>query len=305
VTTASELRDRWYQPDGLKAVLAVRSWLAGRGPRPDGLGEVKGRVDLRSFPLTGSTIAFGDPDDPDAGVVWHSLDLSNARGDALRLFGARIDNCVFDGASLVDLRLWGGEVTDCSFRRADLQTSILGAGDWHGSRTTWRRVTFDRAKLRRSVFKGCVLDGCTFERPGKLLQIIDCEVNGCTFRGDLDSAIISGRGYAYPVTPSAFSADFSQAVFHDSHIDGYLLDNVTFPDQANLVLVRRYPSVFRKAAVWLAQQAATEPDPSAVRFLQSWTKAAGSEESDLCFDLDAGDPVLEAVRRALDHVQGT
>lgn len=305
VAAAAELKRRWNELDGMRLVRAVRSWLMGQGPRPDGLGEVAGRADLRGIPLTASPVSLGDKDDPTAGVVWESLDLSGAQIDALRFFGSRVQDCVFDGASLLNLRLWGTGVTDCSFRRADLRSSALGTGEWLGRRNTWRRVAFDRANLKEAQFTGCVLEACTFEKTTKLLRIVDCEVTECTFRGTLDSLILNGCGHQYPVSPSALSADFRESVFCDTSITGYRLDQVQLPNQADLVVVHRYPQALRDAAAWLGQQAATEAERRSVLLLQGWVKAAGSEDSDLCFDLvSLGDQaIVDAVGRALNHTQ--
>ncbi|WP_375504176.1 pentapeptide repeat-containing protein [uncultured Jatrophihabitans sp.] len=283
--TAAELKRRWNDPEAMRLVRAVRSWLTGQAARPAGLGEVEGRVDLRGIPLTASPVMLGDKDDPSAGVVWESLDLSGAQVESLRFFGSRISDCRFDGASVLGLRLWGTEVSDCSFRRADLRSRALGTPEWRGLPTVWRRVAFDRAQLRESEFTGSVLEACTFEKTSKLLQLQDCEVIDCTFRGKLDTLLIDGRGLSQPVSPSAFSADFREAVFSDSSITGYVLDRVLLPEQADLVVVRRYPEAFRVAAARLSERAGTEVERRVVAFLEGWAQPPGAEESDCCFDL--------------------
>ena len=223
-------------PASARLTREVRTWLFGQGPRPAGLSEVGGRVDLRGIPLTASPATLGDTQDPGAGVRWDALDLSGAQLDELRFFGGHIAGCRFEGTSLTGLRLWGTTVEDSSFTRADLRSRALGTGDWRGRRTVWRRVAFDRANLRESVFLGCVLEECTFEKTTKLLQITDSEVRGCTFTGQLTSLLVSGQGHQVPVSPRAFSADFSAAVFRDSKIEGYSLDQVRLPEQEDLLV---------------------------------------------------------------------
>jgi uncharacterized protein YjbI with pentapeptide repeats len=305
VATAAELKRRWDGLDAARLVREVRSWLFGQGPRPDGLDEVDGRVDLRGIPLMATPGTVGNPDDPGAGVTWEALDLSGAQVQELRFFGGRITGCTFDGASLTGLRLWGTTVEDSSFKRADLRSRALGTGDWRGLRNVWRRVAFDRANLRESVFLGCVLEECTFEKTTKLLQITDSEVRDCTFVGQLTSLLVSGQGHQVPVSPQAFSADFSRAVFRDCKIEGYSLDQVKLPEQDDLLVVRHYPSVMKVAASYLEVADTSPAGRSAAALLNHWFKAPGSEESDVCFDLGGfGDAAIsDAVRKAVAYAQ--
>jgi uncharacterized protein YjbI with pentapeptide repeats len=305
VATAAELKRRWDGLDAARLVREVRTWLFGQGPRPDGLGEVDGRVDLRGIPLTATPGTVGNPDDPAAGVVWEGLDLSGAQVEELRFFGGRVTGCRFDGASLTGLKMWGTSVEDSSFRRADLRSRALGTGEWKGLRNVWRRVAFDRANLRESVFLGCVLEECTFEKTTKLLQITDSEVRGCIFTGQLTSLLVSGQGHQFPVSPRAFSADFSAAVFRDSKIEGYSLDQVRLPEQEDLLVVRHYPGVMKVAASYLDVADPSPAGRSAAGILKTWFKAPGSEDSDVCFDLGGfGDPAIgDAVRQAVAYAQ--
>jgi uncharacterized protein YjbI with pentapeptide repeats len=306
MATAAELRQRWYESDGLRLTRAVRDWLLGQGPRPQGLSQVDGRADLRGIPLAASPFTLGDKDNPEAGVHWQSLDLRRAQIDAARFFGSGIENCLFDSASLLDWRLWGTEVTDCSFRRADLRSrGGLGTGDWLGRRNVWRRVAFDRANLADSSFTGCVLVDCSFDTPSKSLTIQDSEVVDCTFRGPANGLIVDGRGHRYPVSPGALAADFSQAEFTDVSITGYVLDRVKLPDQDGLFIARHYPAVYRNAIGWLAAQVDDDAAQGALAYLEYALNAPGAEDSDACFDLrGVNDPELEAaMRRAFEHAQ--
>lgn len=305
MATAAELKRRWDGLDAARLVREVRTWLLGQGPRPGGLEEVDGRVDLRGVPLTATPATVGDQQDPRGGVTWEGLDLSGAQVEELRFFGGRVTGCRFDGASLTGLRLWGTTVEDSSFRRADLRSRALGTGDWNGLRTVWRRVAFDRANLRESVFLGCVLEDCTFDKTTKLLQITDSEVRGCTFTGLLTSLLVSGQGHRVPVDPHAFSADFSGATFRDCKIEGYALDRTRLPDQDDLLVVRHYPSVMATAASYLQVSDDSPAGRSAAGILAQWFRAPGREDSDVCFDLGGfgDDAIAAAVRRAVAYAQ--
>ncbi|GAA2009040.1 uncharacterized protein YjbI with pentapeptide repeats [Nakamurella flavida] len=291
---------RWEQ--SLPTQAAVRAWLSGHAPRPDGLGTVGGRIDLRGIELTGAPLTLGSNDDPTAGITWESLDLSCARMDALRLFGARIHDCVFDGAGLVDLRVWGATVTECSFRRADLRHAILGAGEWHGLRSTWTDISFERAKMARAVFTGSVLRRCRFDTPGRFLQMQDCVVDECAFIGVLDTLVVDGRGHRHPLSTSAFVADLGGATFRGTHVTGYRLDRATLPDQADLLVVHRYVEVFTAAADRLELPSGSEADHRAAQLLRRLAAAPGPDlDADICLDLDGlGDAAqADAIRQAL------
>lgn len=299
MTTAADLKRRWYEPENAGLRMAVLGWLREGGRRPAGLREIDGRVDLRGIPLTASPVTFGDKDDPGSGVRWEGLDLRLAQVDGLRFFAARIENCLFESASVMDLRPWGSEVVECSFRRAKVY-GALGTGEWLGLRNVWRRVAFEGAKLSECAFTGCALHECSFEKNGRRLVLEDCEVVDCAFRGDFESLIITGRGHRSPVDDGAFSADFSQATFTDSHIVGYSLDRTRLPDQHDLIVIRGSQPVLVGAVQWLAEHATSEAEDTARSILERWTNPSGSDQTDLCFDLRGVDPAIgEAVRRSL------
>jgi uncharacterized protein YjbI with pentapeptide repeats len=302
---AAELKRRWSAPDRLRRVREVRSWLTGHGPRPDGLEMVQGRTDLRGIPLSATPATIGDKDDPSAGVVWDSLDLSGAQLDHLRFFAGHIVNCTFDTASMTGLRAWATEITDSTFRRADLRNSALGTGEWNRVRNTWRRVAFDRANLRDVTFTAAILDQCTFERISKQLMLIDCEIHDCTFRGELGTLVIAGRGHRYPVDPAALSADFRDAKLREFSIEGYKINKVRLPPQDDIVVVHNYPSVLRLAAAWLRRPGATEAERRHAGVFDYRLKAPGAEDSDYCSALNGyGDPeTTDVVARALAHAQ--
>lgn len=304
MVTTSDLRRRWSEPGRLGLVRETRTWLMGNGPRPGGLEEIDGRLDLRGIPLFATPAIIGDAS---GGVHWESLDLSAAELDQLRISNSQISNCCFDRASMTSFKLWGTNVSDCTFRRTDLRSSALGTGSWEGRRDSWLRVAFDRANLRQASFTAAVLDNCSFEKTSKLLQLVDCEVIECTFRGELDSLLIDGRGHRYPVDPSAFSADFRAATLRNSSITGYRLDEVSLPDQPDLAVIRHYPTALRSAVAWLGRSGATESEVRLGRIYERALISHGAEDSDYCYDIGGYDnpSLTEAATRALTHVQGS
>lgn len=302
MVTSRDLQRRWLDRDGLGLARAVKAWLCGGSPRPGGLDEVGGRVDLRGISLTSLPTQVGSQDDPAAGACWEALDLRGADVDELRLFGSVIRDCLFDRAGCVGWRVWGSTIEDCSFDGARMTSRGLGGGGpWNGRSTVWRRVSFTRTVLRESSFVGCVLQECTVEAPGRRLVIQDCDVDRVIFRGPLPSLIVTGQGARAEVSPLAFEADFSQAVFDDTSLIGYVLDRTLLPKQEDLRVVRRYRSVLGAA---IDRLQAGEPDQTrqaAVDLLAGVLQAHASEESDWAFDLGGlGSTAVPGLRERLD-----
>ena len=302
----SELRSRWLTAETRSLRQAADRWLAGAGQRPEDLRSVGGRADLRGFPVSGSPRSFGHREDPGSGPVWHSLDLSHARADAVTIVGGEITDCLFEAASLVDLQVDATTLEDCSFRRADLRMSTLGSAQWQGRRTVWRRVDFTGAALKRGTFSGCLLERCTFEGNGRLWWITNCELQRCTFRGTLGSLTLDGGRSMPPTAPPPLSADFSGAVLRDSMLIGYRLDDAILPTQDDLVVIRHYRQVCGVAAAWLVGRATTEPERHAARVLDSLAATPHALDSDWCGAIDDRVPeYAAAMKAALDHARNT
>lgn len=299
MSTAEQLRRRWFDADGLELAREARAWLTGRAPRPRGLHEVEGRTDLRGIPLTSVPTTVGDPHGPSVRTTWEALDLRGSSLHGLRFYGGRIADCRFEQASLSQAVVVGTEVVDCTFHRADLRTRALTPGPWHGLRTIWRRVTFDRANLRGTQVTASVFDRCSFENTSNQLFLVDCEFHDCLVRGTCQTLVIDGRGHRYPVDPAAFSMDFSDTVLTEFHIEGYRLNHLRLPDQDDLVLVKHYPSVLRAAAGWLRRPEATEAEQRVARMYDHTLKAPGAEDSDYCVALNGyGNPETASIIRA-------
>ncbi|QNG36550.1 hypothetical protein F1C76_08075 [Geodermatophilaceae bacterium NBWT11] len=166
-------------------------------------------------------------------MTWESLDLRGADVAELRLFDARMQDCLFDRANCAGWRVWVTRVEDCSFVRADLRSRGLGGGGpWRGRTTTWRRVDFSRARLAESHFVGCALHSSTFDTPGPRLVIEDCAVTDLVVRGEARTMIVTGVvDQAHPPGSRSFTADLSAATFRDTHVIGYPWTGSPRPDR--------------------------------------------------------------------------
>lgn len=304
MATKRELKQRWYAPGLGQTRTKVLQWLGGHATVPDGIDEYRGRVDLRGFPLSASPVTFGDPKDASAGVRWHSLDLSHSDADGLRFFGARIEDCVFDDASMRDARFWGSTVKDCSFRRADLRSAGgLGTGWWEEAQNLWCSIDFTGARLSESTWTEAVLEECKFARNGKRLVFKNCTFIDCTFVGLLESLLIVADERYGPSEDLSMTADFGAAEFDDSSIFGYALDGVRLPGQTDLIVLSGYVGTMKAAAGWLEANFSGEPHVIAASVLRSWS-AGQSRNPDCCFDVRRlGDEVGVAIRVALEKAK--
>lgn len=243
---ATDWMARWNAPDAPSAVWQVRRWLLEGAPRPEGLAQVDGRWDLRGLPLSTVPVSAGFDEALDS-IRWESLDLRYATMDAMRLYGVRLSDCLFDHASAQDSRIWGGVVEDCSLRGADLRGSSLTPGEHQGRRTRWENVDFGRAKMRASRMKEADLVRCTF------LNASDIRFQNCTFQECSFVGPLRGVNIAFlpdlacgPQSPRRLGVDFREAVFHDSVIRNYDLRDTIFPSQEDFFICQDYVSVLRR-----------------------------------------------------------
>lgn len=298
---SADLVDRWTSPQGRRLQRQVLDWLCGQTSRPAGLAETGGRTDLRGVPLyLRPATLVGSPDEPVRSVSWEALDLRGAQLDSFRFFGARVTDCLFDGATCHAWRLWGTTIERCSFRRSDLTSSALGTNDWQGQINTWIDVAFDSAKLNHTFFAGAALRRCSFHNLHRT-SLQDCQVDDCTFSGKLAILAIDGRGHQRPVDPAALRADFRDARLVNSMIIGYRLNDNDLPKQADLLVLHRYPKAIRAARTCLS--GSDSPAASRARGLIDYLlKAPGQEDSDLCLDLDSlGDETARVLLASLPN----
>lgn len=85
------------------------------------------------------------------------VNFSNADLDGSQ-FGARIENTLFDGASLNRVLFEGSKLKHVSFQKADLSEAIFKNSEFDG-------VSFGEANLARTVFKNITLEGTELSVP--------------------------------------------------------------------------------------------------------------------------------------------
>ncbi len=182
------------------------------------------------------------------GAKWSLLDFSGCHLRSLRLFGAVIEDCVFDGAHCQDWRIWGTTVTGTSFRAADLRRAALG-GVENGRRNCFRRVDFSRADFRQTVHGSADFTDCRFS--GTRLSRVDFQgsvFEDCAFEGDLDEVLFYRQSYSanhHGVTLPANemrNVDFRRARFRDVEFRELDMKEVIWPESSDHILVRDYPA---------------------------------------------------------------
>jgi hypothetical protein len=142
------------EPDELWRRVAAGNSLDGLG-----LTRIDSRWNLRSIGSPGRPWSHKDPLPTIQKVILRDLDLSDAELHHFRFFDCKFENCVFDGARLVDLRMWGTSVRRSSFRKARIAGGMGGdtrsPNEWHG-------VDFDGADLRASSHTSESYIDCNF-----------------------------------------------------------------------------------------------------------------------------------------------
>lgn len=262
------LRARWQSEQGRDLAIASARWLAGAADKPAELEVFEGRVDLRGllFPdavrvgsFQAGTLSFesiaGMP--RFVGSTWNGVDLSASVIRHARFRHFRIENCIFDGADLIDWRLWASDVSDSSFVGADLGGSALSAGEFEGRTCSWMDVVFDRANLSSSQFSEGVISGCNF-LGSKLKKTLFSRVDmsDSVFGGLLDATrfdvfSLGGKPQrAYRIT----NVDFTSALFRGAVLRGYRLEHT--PLSVGILPIPDFPKVIGRAV----ELAATEPD---------------------------------------------
>jgi uncharacterized protein YjbI with pentapeptide repeats len=137
-------RSRWRSGNRKKLRAELTSRILGAKPLTDlDLETVDGRLDLRGFSLERT------PEPPHVrGATFTGVDFRHAWMRDLRLFGCRLDNCLFDGADLAGWRQWATDVLDCTFVGADLTRAAFGGWD-EGRGNEFRGCDFSGAPLVR------------------------------------------------------------------------------------------------------------------------------------------------------------
>ena len=317
---------RWRSEDGQKlAEEVVAHLLAGRPLGHLDLGDHDGRVDLRGlqFPQPkrlrrfeeegwfieelSDRVAFND-------ARLEGLDLSGAVLDAVRLCDTRVDDCRFDGARWQHLGMVRTSLLRSSFAGADLRQAALGT--WVDGGNVFEQVSFVGADLRIGSCPAATFVDSDFS--DARLEKVDFQSSSfvrCRFAGELREVTFYDHGFktGKPDPNPMEDVDFGDAVLRDVEFRRLNLDRVTFPRDADHLVVRRYRCVLERADAALASM-----DLAAARRLragiQHRLKWAGPEQEVGVFSLAdygrRGGPELaelaaEVLRRSESECLGT
>ena len=287
-TSPAALRARWF--DGsMPAAGDVLAWLAG-GERPDAIGEVNGRADLRGAPLSsvtasGSHRAASSTFEVLSGMVNLSgvhveqVDFSHADLSHFRWFESTIRDCVLDGANCTDWRLWASTVSDSLMTRSSFRGAAMGNS--HGGRSSrWVSCVFDRTDLRGALFShtsvvessflNAKLRGAFFERVA---------MSRVTFVGPMVRVTWDGRRLTDdPREGHLEHVDFSEVTFTDTEMYGNRMTDCVLPP--GVVEIPAGPAFLREA-----RRAIEGEDTVASELLRSFFDQSlpmpGSESSSL------------------------
>lgn len=208
-----------------------RRLASGQGLDGLGLSRVDGRWNLRSIGSPLSPWSSSEPLPLLKKVHLRDLDLSGAEMTHFRFFDCIFRNCIFDGASLQDMRMWGTRVQDCSFRRARIAG---GMGGDQRSPNEWERVDFAYSDLRRSShfmesyvdsnFSGAQLAKVDFEGSRHVRSVFQGELTEVEFRA-LPKGVKRGR-----VRNTMDRVDFGSAIVRFSTFHDLDLSSATLPN---------------------------------------------------------------------------
>ncbi|TGY82637.1 pentapeptide repeat-containing protein [Cellulomonas shaoxiangyii] len=251
---------RWATPDGLARQAAATAWLLGDDvPRPEGFGDVDGRVDLRGLSLAPPQVLArygfrGVSTSVLSGVIelrsnsWSAIDLSGSTLPNLRFFDFTFENCAFVRSRCIDWRLWGSTVRACDFERADLRDALLTS--WHeGQTNTWTDVSFRRTNLRGSTTSGGTFDGCAFDDASlRGQEFRQTSFRDCTFAGTLQDVRFDARVVPdMPVADTMRRVDFSRATFQEVYLSGCRFEDVRWPTVQGIRVYPRQYEIMRAA----------------------------------------------------------
>jgi uncharacterized protein YjbI with pentapeptide repeats len=283
------LAARWRTGEGDQLALEVFDRLLAGKPLADlGLGQYDGRVDLRGIPAPaphrlenyndhrwaaeriGGLLTF-------RGVKLTGLDLSWGRLESFRIVESTIANCRFNEARCGDWRLWAVDVTDSSFSGADMRKAVLGP--WYEGRgNVFRKVNFNDSDLREIVCPTATFVECDFSNAR--LAKVDFQSSSfvrCRFAGPLRDVMFYAHGFKTlkPDPNPMEDVDFSGAELRMVEFRGLDLDRVSFPVDAEHLIVHHYRCVLDHAI----RELADDPKWRGLRaVLQSALKWAGPRQ---------------------------
>jgi uncharacterized protein YjbI with pentapeptide repeats len=192
------------------------------------------------------------------GAVLADLDLSGARLPHFRFFHSVIRNCRFDRAICRDWRLWATDTADSSFAGAELSGAL---GSWYEGRgNSYERVRFVETNLRGAHAGPTTFTDCDFAHA----VLVKNEFDGtsfirCRFAGLLRGVIFYPTSFMAPQAGRARfeDVDFSDAQLRWCEFRGVDLDRVTFPNDADHLIITDPKCTLAKA---IAAYHPTTPD---------------------------------------------
>jgi uncharacterized protein YjbI with pentapeptide repeats len=133
------------------------------------------RLDLRKLRLDGRRSEV-------QGRSIDGVDFSGGSLGVLRFVNCNINNCVFDGCLLREIKVWSSRFVGCDFRGASLRGAVMGGVQLQsrdekfkdGARTEYSDCVFDGADIRDSVHGPSLFRNCLFR---------DVKMKGVDFRG--------------------------------------------------------------------------------------------------------------------------
>ena len=161
-------------------------------------------------------------------------DFSGADLRNIRIENGELRNCIFEGASLVEMITRESNFNRCDFRRADLRMAHIGYGG-----TDFTSCTFDGVKIARVGFLNAVFTDVNFSaRDWKRTDFRASGFWNCSFRGLLEDVTFRGdyllpshREISGPPRKTGLhNVSFEGAELHwVGFYNGCQLENITLP----------------------------------------------------------------------------
>lgn len=212
---------------------------------------------LRRFEVARTPVAAVAAAIPEIrGVTWRSLVFDGAKLRGIRLHGCNVIDCRFNTCDLQDWRVWATTFRNCSFTKSDLRNSVLG-GVEGGARCVYSTVSFEDADLRGTIYRAAEFEQCEFRRAK--LEKIDFQTStfsNCVFEGELRDVLFYRRGHDGEEFPAndMVNVDFSRASLRHVGFRGLTLDRVTFPNDADHVVIKNPGATIDKLVAVLQKQ---------------------------------------------------
>lgn len=176
-------------------------------------------------------------------IEWESLDFSGSRLNGLRFQNCKISDCVFDECDCRDWRLWGTTVLNTTLSSADLRKSALGGVQEHRM-NTFQNVDFSMADLRQTAYLSARFISCHFNNTRlNKVNFQGSAFTDCSFEGELREVCFNLRAFGAITLPpnEMLRVDFTRACLRSVEFRGLDLNDVSFPTDADHILLNDYP----------------------------------------------------------------